>query len=902
MTRKIQITVIVFVLGCSTAFSQWVPQVSGTTSLLTNIFFADQNNGTVIGASGTLRNTTNGGLNWNPQFIVANNLFGIYFNNVNTGYVCGDDGVLAKTTNGSSSWQALSVPVENYRGIFFADVNTGYACGGNGRVIKTTNGGANWSTMVTPNTNFLINIAFANAQTGFATGVTGTVIRTIDGGSSWVALVSGTNADLYGLAVTSSAILYASGEGGVLIKSTNGGDNWVTQNSNATDRISKLHFINSNTGSGVGLTNNIIRTTNGGANWWPQISGIASQDWFGVSFVTALTGYAAGTNGNIIRTITGGFQIPAAPVLQLPSNGAVNVSLTALLDWDTASYAYSYQVQIAVDSAFPTTVLDSSQILNSQMVVPAGVLANYSTYYWKVRGQNGGATGPWSSIFRFRTVPALPNAPGLLLPLNGSSNIPLTPFFDWDSTSLADSGYTLQASLDTSFTNNRIWISGITQSNLPNPTPPLENNFRYYWRVNARNAAGTGPWSAVFNFTTVFGIPSAPTLLSPPNNDTNVSLTPVLDWVEDISAISYRLQLSRDSTFVTPSIIDSTGFSISQLTVPGGALDDYENYYWRVRTTNSIGTGPFSAAWKFKTLLMAPAAPVLLDPPNGATGISTTPTLDWDSVQHASSYRIQISEDPGFGTFIINSFIPTFSQYNVQGGFLLNNRLYYWRVSASNYAGTSPYSPVWNFRTIISPPVAAPTLISPPNGASNLTLTPTLDWNDVFGSNGYTLLVSEDSLFNTTVLDTTITPSTFTVPSGVLQGSHVYYWKARAFNIGGFGPWSVTWRFTTQPIGIIIISTELPKEFKLHNNYPNPFNPVTKIRFDIPAKEGNFTSNARLSVYDIMGREIAVLINEHLKPGIYETDWNASLFASGVYFYRLNYGEFSDIKKMILIK
>jgi hypothetical protein len=203
---------------------------------------------------------------------------------------------------------------------------------------------------------------------------------------------------------------------------------------------------------------------------------------------------------------------------------------------------------------------------------------------------------------------------------------------------------------------------------------------------------------------------------------------------------------------------------------------------------------------------------------------------------------------------------------------------------------------------VISPPVAAPTLISPPNGAANQLLTPTLDWNDVFGSTGYTLLVSNDSLFNTTLLDTTITPSTFTIPSGVLAGGSPYYWKVRAFNSGGFGPWSVTWRFTTQVIGISIIGTEIPKEFRLYNNYPNPFNPVTRIRFDIPAKEESHTGNARLSVYDVTGREIVLLLNGDLQPGKYEIDWNASSFASGVYFYRLIYGKFSDIKKMIMIK
>lgn len=161
-----------------------------------------------------------------------------------------------------------------------------------------------------------------------------------------------------------------------------------------------------------------------------------------------------------------------------------------------------------------------------------------------MRSENPGSTGPWSFSFNFRTIVSLPNAPGLLLPVNGANNVSLTPFFDWDSTSPADS-YTLQASLDTSFTNNPVFYSGITQSFLNLTNPQLQNNLRYYWRVNATNIAGTGPWSAVFNFTTVLGMPAAPTLLLPLNNATGVSLTPLLDWVEDISATNYQVQISQ---------------------------------------------------------------------------------------------------------------------------------------------------------------------------------------------------------------------------------------------------------------------------------------------------------------------------------------------------------------------
>jgi len=92
-------------------------------------------------------------------------------------------------------------------------------------------------------------------------------------------------------------------------------------------------------------------------------------------------------------------------------------------------------------------------------------------------------------------------------------------------------------------------------------------------------------------------------------------------------------------------------------------------------------------------------------------------------------------------------------------------------------------------------------------------------------------------------------------------------------------------------------SNEIPSEFTLSQNYPNPFNPVTRINFTIPAAE--FVT---LSVYDVMGREVAVLINESLKPGSYESEWNAVNSTSNIYFYKLTAGNFTDTKRMMLIK
>lgn len=109
--------------------------------------------------------------------------------------------------------------------------------------------------------------------------------------------------------------------------------------------------------------------------------------------------------------------------------------------------------------------------------------------------------------------------------------------------------------------------------------------------------------------------------------------------------------------------------------------------------------------------------------------------------------------------------------------------------------------------------------------------------------------------------------------------------------------------------GIKPISNNVPSSFKLYNNYPNPFNPTTKITFSIPLiKVGDpaWTEGAggfvTLKLYDLLGHTVATLVNEKLSPGTYEINWDASNFPSGVYFYKLITNEFVTTKKMILLK
>jgi hypothetical protein len=102
-------------------------------------------------------------------------------------------------------------------------------------------------------------------------------------------------------------------------------------------------------------------------------------------------------------------------------------------------------------------------------------------------------------------------------------------------------------------------------------------------------------------------------------------------------------------------------------------------------------------------------------------------------------------------------------------------------------------------------------------------------------------------------------------------------------------------------IGVNNISSEIPNSYMLYQNYPNPFNPTTTIKFTIPPSKGA-RGMTRIVIYDVLGREIAALVNEKLNPGTYEVDWDGTNYPSGVYFYKLETDNYSETKKMVLIK
>ena len=121
--------------------------------------------------------------------------------------------------------------------------------------------------------------------------------------------------------------------------------------------------------------------------------------------------------------------------------------------------------------------------------------------------------------------------------------------------------------------------------------------------------------------------------------------------------------------------------------------------------------------------------------------------------------------------------------------------------------------------------------------------------------------------------------------------------KYSAFAYSGQGPADVYFNQESLVTGVNPISGNIPRYYELSQNYPNPFNPSTTISFSIP-KAGHVS----LKIYDVLGNEVATLVNTNLNASNYVVSWDANAFASGVYFYKLMSGDFTDVKKMMLVK
>ncbi len=675
---------------------------------------------------------------------------------------------------------------------------------------------------------------------------------------------------------------------------------WYLQNTNTTNHILSISFPNPNTGFACGWYGTLLKTTNGGDNWF-SLNYMGSTGFQSIVFPDINTGFVCGNNGTIIKTTNSGLNWTTL------STGTTNLLLIEdFLDVNTGYVVgYSGTLLKTTNSGITWVALNPGTTINLLSVK----FVNSSTGYISgdlsrvLKTTDAGAS--WVSLvsglsnnlgkiaFTDANTIYVPGTNGILFKTTNGGT-----FFTAQST--GNPNYLISAnfkSVNTGYVSGAngtiIKTTNAGYNFVTQPTPTVNE---LHWVYFLDNLTG---WACGYNGTIIktttggvyVPVPAVPVLISPPNNSNNISMTPTLTWNTSSNATSYTVQISTTPNFI--NIIDSATTTATIYTVPSGKLNSTITYFWRVMARNSNGVSLWSTVWNFSTTA-APNAPTLVSPANNSVNVILTPNFTWNSVSNAVNYLIQISTSAGFMT-IVDSATTTTTNYQIPAGKLNLSNTYYWRVCASNSFGTGSWSTVWSFSTAGAPSV--PLLLLPVNGALAVSKTPLMDWGDVTGATTYKILLSTVSNFIVITDSATISPSQYQVPAGKLQDLFTYFWKVNASNSYGTSPWSETWMFTVYPDAMKVISNRVPEKFNFYQNYPNPFNPTTKIKFDLPG-----ASNIRISVYDIKGAEIEVLLNGNVHGGSFEYHWNASRYSSGIYFVRLVSPEFSSIKRMVLVK
>jgi hypothetical protein len=312
--------------------------------------------------------------------------------------------------------------------------------------------------------------------------------------------------------------------------------------------------------------------------------------------------------------------------------------------------------------------------------------------------------------------------------------------------------------------------------------------------------------------------PASTVALAPLDSATGVSLTPSFTWRTVAGIRTYQLQLATTSAFSAVAFNDSSVTDTTRI-LPSGNLSENTDYFWRVRARNVAGAGTWSAVRKFRTLLSPPAAPALSSPANKAAGVDLNPSLQWTSSATATGYAVQLATDSNFVTTVVND--SSLSAVSLSVGPLTFGTTYYWRVKARNAGGFGAWASFRSFATEAAPTgvPAAPTLSTPAIFATGVARIPTFSWNRPTGALAYQIQVSTAANFATTVADDSTLTATST-SAITLAGSTNYYWRVRAKNTFGFGPWAETSTFTTVTVTPEIPVQNLPAAFA--TNVANP--------------------------------------------------------------------------------
>ncbi|MBK7378752.1 MAG: T9SS type A sorting domain-containing protein [Ignavibacteriales bacterium] len=774
---------------------------------------------------------------------------------------------LGKVNSGTGTWTELNpkVPRVTYIGLDFINPDTGWTCGGSGAIIKTTNGGDDWTISETPVTNLLLKIHSYNGQVVICTGYDGLILRSSDGGETFEQIVSGVGSgtDLWGVQMVNDTLGWVCRLNQTLLKTTDAGISWQMVTTGLNQNYWSLNFLNEQYGMiacGGGI---ILKTTDGGNGWAITQSG-DERALYTIDIIDALHIAAAGFDGKNVYSDDGG--TTWVQNTDVPAFSAIN--WIDFINTDTG-----YCVRDVYDIAKTTNRGQNWFNPNTEVVSEWHIqLLDDGTGY--SCGEEVG--GSYALNFFKRT--------------NGLEN--------WSNIFLNDNFS------DVFFINEQKGFA-ISSSGLSAPSG-------LYKTTDGGN-----------NWERVAGAPDGVDLLF---------LDSLTGFVGASNAI-YKTTDGGDSWYATQGttgagkiffIKETKGWAIHSGTIYI-TTDTGEN--WTVQHT--LPADSYTGIFFIDSLNGWATSRYIWQTTDG--GVNWVERTDIPAVFSKDIYFTNI--DIGFIIEFLNLYKTTNSgnSWNVQLSSPYIIRSFGWLDSQRGFIigdgvyETNDSGETWN-EIISLRNIGLRNFHSPKNYIGYSTGYQGLIYK--YFDSSYVpveLVFFKGELISDEIILTWITASELNNYGFEVQKSFdKETWEKIGFVIGKGTSTEISYYSFTHSIlksgksyyrlkqvdydgtykysEVIEVEASTPKEFSLKQNFPNPFNPSTTINFTIPEK-----SFVTLKIYDMLGREVAELVNEELETGSFEKTFEASSFSSGVYIYRITTMKdgkilFNESKQMLMIK
>lgn len=895
--------------------------------------------------------STDNGTNWTQiatstgeeVYSVAINSSGYIFAGTYDDVATPNLGGVYRSTDGGKDWVQVGLAntwvwtlAINSSGDIFAGT---YGYG----VYLSTDGGNTWTQENSGLTNTLIYSLAVNSSGDIFAGSDGNgVYETTDNGSSWTA-TGPTDRTFWALAVSPSGYVFAGADSGGVYRTTNPTISGIpplapmlanpANGSTGTTTNPTLYWNTSSGASGYGLQ---ISTDSTFATMVTDTAGLSSPT-DSLSGLSTLTTYfwrvnasdSAGTSewSSVWHFTTGGsLPVPPAPILSSPVDSATGVAVNPTLIWNASLGARSYRLQVSTEVSFTqlaNIVYDTSGISRESATLKG--LSAYSQYYWRVDATDSSGTSAWSSVWHFTTAAGthlLP--PTLALPSNGATGAVTDPILSWNGVSGAVY-YELQVSSDTTFTTVLFERRNLTATS--QEVAGLSEATTYYWRVKASDSSDSSAWSQTWSFET-FTYPSS------------ISVTKSFVFPGTLDSTSYQIiGLPGEIDTLIGSLVSGTQGTDWNAYWDNG---DTQNYYIKYDGSPTFDFKPGRAFWilsknPFQISRNAPAVPLDTNDSYPITlhigwNLISDPfdkSVTWSSIQSVNGTSQPIWAFSN-GSYSKPTAITPYQGYYFYNDLGLSHLRIPYLYSATIASTASPAS--------VTDGNITATLKEGSNDLSSITVglkeVPGIDTSDIFAPpsnferarifvvdstvhSAWKELVQDfrDTIgtgqeFNLCVFNKTAKNLNlkFNIGNGLSQHEIYLIDKDinRSYNLKYTSDVLIPSYNKLKNYSILIgdesfvnqkLAELVPQEFLLFQNYPNPFNPVTIIRFEIPASE-----HMTLTVYDILGRRVETLMNTNVSAGYYEIPFDGNRFASGVYFYRISAGSFSQVKKMLLLK